>query len=86
MSDSQPACPAMLRSRISGESRISRPMATSRIFSGDSVLGMPKPSPRSVADTASISRSGISLRKSETMKPTTATGTAHRNTVPSESA
>ena len=76
----------MLRNRISGVLRINRPMAISRILSGDSVLGMPKPSPRSVADTASISRSGTSLRKSETTNPMIATGTAHRNTMPSESA
>ncbi len=76
----------MLRSRISGDWRISRPTAFSRIFSGDSVSGMPKPSPMSTAAMRSISRSGTSLSISATTKPISATGAAQRNTMPSESA
>ena len=57
-------------------------MAISRTLSGVSAPGMPKPSPRSTALTASISRSGTSLSHSATMNPTRATGAAHRNTMP----
>ena len=72
---------AMLRSRISGEFRASfGRWRFSRILSGVSVAGMPKPSPRSTALTASISRSGTSLRNSATTNPTRATGAAQRNT------